>query len=202
MSTLLLSERHKIQNLSDDLESHFHVLFYTALRYSPHNLVSKLVEIMEMFFDDYQIQRDGTVVGGIGKRAEFNNPTQIRELQWPQCLPLTIWIEKTMATVQELLNHHRVVHSARKMATLVGESYSEPDGSKLRLSSHDYLVQLCREALDKDGWPDDDNAGDQLLVGKRSKVGGKSNKRGSDVLDEPSEVRRTSRLRTVNTRKV
>jgi hypothetical protein len=197
MSTLLLSKPHKIQNLSDDLESHFHVLFYTALRYSPHNLISRLECLMQTFFDDYRIQRDGTVIGGVGKSAEFNNRAQTSELQWPQCLPLTYWIDDTMDAVEELLNHHCIVRHARKRATLKGESYSEPDGSDLKLSSHDYLVELCREALDEDGWPDDDNAGDQLLVGKRSKACGKSNKRGSDAVDDPSETQRSSKQRTL-----
>jgi hypothetical protein len=76
--------------------------------------------------------------------------------------------------VQELLDHHRVVRSDRKVATLFGESNSEPDGSNLRLSSHDYLAKLREEAPDKDGWPGNDNAVDQLLVGSQAGGGGQA----------------------------
>ena len=65
MSTKLLMDPGSEHTITDDLESHFFVLMWTALRWVKHNQAGRID--MEYIFD-YQWQGlDGVVKGGAGK---------------------------------------------------------------------------------------------------------------------------------------
>jgi len=71
MSCLLLKGHHIIHTIQDDMESFVHVVLYHALRYLPHNRPLDTTYIMDNIFNDQKVRRDGTYVGGHGKKAMF-----------------------------------------------------------------------------------------------------------------------------------
>ncbi|KAH8115724.1 hypothetical protein DFH11DRAFT_1702549 [Phellopilus nigrolimitatus] len=59
--------RHSIK---DDMESMLYVVLYCCVRWLPHNKLGKLGQRMHMFFDQYDIEVDDTMVGGTNKNCE------------------------------------------------------------------------------------------------------------------------------------
>ena len=67
MSTRLLSKPGSRHTITDDLESHFFVLMWTALHWVKHDLYDGLSIDMEYLFDQQRPSPDGTISGGAGK---------------------------------------------------------------------------------------------------------------------------------------
>ena len=67
MSTRLLSNPGTRHTITDDLESHFFVLVWTALHWVQHNRPSHPRINMEYIFDHQCPYDDGVIMGGAGK---------------------------------------------------------------------------------------------------------------------------------------
>ena len=71
MSTRLLSDPGSGHTITDDLESHFFVLMWTALHWVKHNQAGQIN--MEFIFDQQLPAPDGTVEGGAGKEVMYGS---------------------------------------------------------------------------------------------------------------------------------
>jgi hypothetical protein len=67
MSTRLLTHPGSRHTITDDLESHFFVLMWTALHWVKHNQPGPPHISMEQIFDQQWPDEDGVVEGGAGK---------------------------------------------------------------------------------------------------------------------------------------
>ena len=73
MSTRLLTKPGSRHTITDDLESHYFVLMWTALHWVKHNRPGDPYVAMEMIFDQQQPLPDGIVKGGLGKVSMYGS---------------------------------------------------------------------------------------------------------------------------------
>ena len=71
MSTRLLDNPGARHTITDDLESHFFVLMWTALHWVKHNRPGHSFIKMNFIFDEQRSGADGTVQGGAGKTQMY-----------------------------------------------------------------------------------------------------------------------------------
>ena len=72
MSTRLLSKPGSRHTITDDLESHFFVLMWTALHWVKHDQPDGAID-MELIFDQQRPLPNGIVKGGLGKVAMYQD---------------------------------------------------------------------------------------------------------------------------------
>jgi len=84
MSTRLLTARPGSRHMiTDDLESHYFVLVWTALHWVKHDQAGSPWINMERIFDQQQPLPDGTVQGGMGKERKYRTrDTELREVKF------------------------------------------------------------------------------------------------------------------------
>ena len=73
MSTRLLRCPGSRHTITDDLESHYFVLMWTALHWVKHNQPSSPGIDMELIFDQQRPLSDGIVQGGMGKASMYDS---------------------------------------------------------------------------------------------------------------------------------
>ena len=73
MSTRLLDNPGARHTITDDLESHFFVLMWTALHWVEHNCPGHSFINMKYIFDQQRSDVDGIVRGGAGKGDMYRN---------------------------------------------------------------------------------------------------------------------------------
>ena len=71
MSTRLLDNPGARHTITDDLESHFFVLMWTALHWVKHNRPGRSFIDMKYIFDQQRSDVDGMVKGGAGKTQMY-----------------------------------------------------------------------------------------------------------------------------------
>ena len=87
MSTRLLTSPGSRHTITDDLESHYFVLVWTALHWVKHDQAGSPWINMERIFDQQQSLPDGIVQGGIGKERMYRTEdTELREVKF-SCEP-------------------------------------------------------------------------------------------------------------------
>ena len=86
MSTRLLTSPGSRHTITDDLESHFFVLMWTALHWVRHNQPGRIP--MEYIFDQqWPLQDDDNIVmGGAGKTQMYGSRNFLREVEFA-CVP-------------------------------------------------------------------------------------------------------------------
>ena len=72
MSAKLLMDPKKPNDFVDDIESAYHVLIWSLLRYSKHSLSNRDVTILLLSFDETVVTQEG-VVGGERKKGHFTS---------------------------------------------------------------------------------------------------------------------------------
>ena len=72
MSTRLLTEPGSKHTITDDLESHYFVLMWTALHWVKHDQSAGLID-MEYIFDQQRPLPNGIVEGGVGKERMYRH---------------------------------------------------------------------------------------------------------------------------------
>ena len=84
MSTRLLAARPGSRHtITDDLESHYFVLMWTALHWVKHDQAGSPLLSMEHIFDQYRSRPDGIVQGGMGKERMYQTmDTGLREVKF------------------------------------------------------------------------------------------------------------------------
>ena len=86
MSTRLLIDPRLRHTITDDLESHYFVLMWTALHWVKHDQSAGLIN-MEYIFDQQRLWLDGTVRGGEGKdRMYWNKRSKLHSVEFT-CKP-------------------------------------------------------------------------------------------------------------------
>jgi hypothetical protein len=155
MSTELLEKPTKMQNISDDLESAFWVLLYHALRFVKHNQTSANIDMGFLF--DFGLRKEvgGKMrsVGGQGKRVMLTGPGDWADLEF-ESSPLT-WLFKEL---------HKLFEQAllyRTLTNQLGANAPFKDADE-KLQDAKWVIQMFEEALESDGWPEDDEVPDQL----------------------------------------
>ena len=87
MSTRLLTEPGSRHTITDDLESHFFVIMWTALHWVKHNRPEGSGIDMELIFDQQRPLPGGIVKGGLGKLAMYGSRvSELREVEFA-CKP-------------------------------------------------------------------------------------------------------------------
>ena len=86
MSTRLLTSPRSRHTITDDLESHFFVLMWTALHLVKHSQPGNLSIVMEYLFNQQRSGGDGTVLGGAGKLLMYGSREFLRKVEFA-CKP-------------------------------------------------------------------------------------------------------------------
>ena len=87
MSTRMLTKPGARHTISDDLESHFFVLMWTALHRVKHNRTGRPRIKMEFIFDQQSSYEDGEVMGGAGKVQMYESrDSELLEVEF-SCKP-------------------------------------------------------------------------------------------------------------------
>ena len=73
MSTRLLANPGSRHTITDDLESHFFVLMWTALHWVEHNQPGHPPIDMAYIFDQQRSYGDGIIKGGAGKKEMYSD---------------------------------------------------------------------------------------------------------------------------------
>ena len=87
MSTRLLTSPGSRHTITDDLESHYFVLMWTALHWVKHSQPANPSIDMEHIFDQQRPLSDGIVRGGAGKVEMYGSrESELREVEFT-CKP-------------------------------------------------------------------------------------------------------------------
>ena len=87
MSTRLLTSPGSKHTITDDLESHFFVLMWTALHWVKHNRSDAPAIDMEHIFDQQRPLPDGVIKGGAGKVEMYGSrDSELHEVEFA-CKP-------------------------------------------------------------------------------------------------------------------
>ena len=86
MSTRLLATPGSRHTITDDLESHFFVLMWTALHWVKHNRPGNSKINMEYIFDQQLPYVDGIVMGGAGKVRMYESKNSLCKVEFT-CKP-------------------------------------------------------------------------------------------------------------------
>ena len=87
MSTRLLVNPGARHTITDDLESHFFVLMWTALHWVKHNRPGRPGIDMEFIFDQQWQYGNGIIKGGAGKTQMYDSrETELCKVEFP-CKP-------------------------------------------------------------------------------------------------------------------
>ena len=76
MSAALLQNNQHVHEILDDRESAFHLLTWSALRYTPHSSRDDVGPHMKPY-DEMDVYCNGTVKGGTGKRDMIREPLRV-----------------------------------------------------------------------------------------------------------------------------
>ena len=87
MSTRLLTDSGAKHTITDDLESHYFVLMWTALRWVRHNKPGDSAIDMEHIFDQQRLLPGGIIKGGAGKVEMYGSrESELHEVEF-SCRP-------------------------------------------------------------------------------------------------------------------
>ncbi|TFY79824.1 hypothetical protein EWM64_g4186 [Hericium alpestre] len=157
ISIAILEQRGKLHELSDDLESFFHVLLYHSLRYRAASTGLKgLEDILHHLFDWSDVDTDGHVFGGDGKRATFAS-SKLFGADFARVLP---------APLAQLINDIRGIFMIiyAQPGTPLSPTQEQREAAKSRIASYEFLRTVFTTRLAEDGWHLDDKAFDTMVT--------------------------------------
>jgi hypothetical protein len=162
MSVRLLKNSKKVHELQDDLESHFYVVLYHAMRYLRHDKTPYVSSMMSSLFDDYTVLEDDTVIGG-EKKGCF---VVLEETpRWEDNPALNDFMPEAKEYIKDW------------MLSKVAKNKTDNTTPPLALRDHSDLLRLFEKGYTCGKWPQNDAAKDYL-----------PKKRARDDEDEPVEV--------------
>src|SRR5277367_3330717 len=147
MSCRLLQNPEKIHEVQDDLESHFYLVLYLAMRYMSHNMTHDILSTMDALFDDYIVHHDGTATGG-DRKISFIITKQ------PPRLDNNPALNDFMPAAQEYFTEW--IWNTR------GAVRNDETTSHLALHDHSKLLSLFEKTYTSGQWPENDAAKDYL----------------------------------------
>ena len=147
LSAALLADPSLEPTAQDDLESYIHVTTWTTLRYTAHSLsgpdenaYDRLARGMELMFDLIeQVDADGNGIGGTFKEKYFRDTKFMSKIVVAGNKPLT-----------DLLWDLRMLFARR---------YRDDDAAPV---TYNEVQGIFASALQREDWPEDDEAVDQL----------------------------------------
>ncbi|KAK7457224.1 hypothetical protein VKT23_010526 [Stygiomarasmius scandens] len=153
--------------IRDDLESFFHVLTWTALQYTQHDLAGdQLNNLLHDVYDVVKYEQQKTLGGG-GKVAAMHDRTMKEHVGFVQSAfrDVIVDLEHTFAARYEKDPDEAIVEDLRKMisSTDVPEKFRKVLESQSidlqtqirreRLLSADWMMQRFEDSLKSDDWP-------------------------------------------------
>jgi len=162
MSTRLLTDPESKHTITDDLESHYFVLMWTALRWVKHNQPSDPGIDMEYIFDQQRLLPGGILKGGGGKVEMYGSRgSELREVEF-SCRPFDELFWELWMLFSGYLTQRR--EAARKRTPGPGESAKQglnfgenpdPDINPEPSVWPWQVIDLFEDALKQPGWIDD-----------------------------------------------
>jgi len=151
MSGHLLQNPDKLQDLQDDLESFFHLIFYISITELPTQGFTRPVDkiLAEIYdsgsWDEYREQW----VGGDGKTTMIQNRYRIgNSFEFPGNEPLNEWIIDALSALREYYLH---VTSKMLRKDASNSNNIEP---QMMLYNHSFLDSAFQKALKRIDWTD------------------------------------------------
>ena len=107
MSTRLLTSPGSRHTITDDLESHYFVLMWTALHWVKHNRAGDPFIAMQYIFDHQWPLENGIVKGGAGKLAMYGSrDSELRDVEFA-CEPFNELFWDLWTVFSEYLEQRR-----------------------------------------------------------------------------------------------
>ena len=154
MSGHLLQNPDKLQDLQDDLESFFHLVFYIIITELPTQGFTEQVDIIlaDVYDSGSWNEHREQWVGGDGKTTMIQNRFRIGDsFEFPGNQPLTEWVTIVLDALQEYYWHIASL-KRRKLQQNTGDSNnSQP---QLMLQDHSFFDSVFRKALERTDWTD------------------------------------------------
>jgi len=178
MSTRLLTDPGSKHTITDDLESHYFVLMWTALHWVKHNRPGEPGIDMENIFDQQRPIPGGIVKGGAGKLEMYGSRgSELHEVEF-FCRPFDELFWELWMLFGGYLAQRR--EAARKRDPGPGEypnrdpqsvENSDPDVDSEPSVSPQEVIDLFEAALKQPGWIDDKVADQLPRVGSKNASG-------------------------------
>ena len=160
MASHLLRNPHKPQDLQDDLESFFYLIFFLAVTELPiEGFLEGRSTLVESVFGSCNWRESiEEFVGGDGKTAMITSLGHIGEsYDFPGNRPLTSWIMAALNALGEYYDHVKKQKLAARFAADPEEQQSTPPEATeipLRMRDHSYLDSQFTRALKRSDWAD------------------------------------------------
>ena len=160
MSVALLQNNRHVHEILDDRESAFHVLTWSALRYTAHSRHDNMGSLMDPY-DEVKVDWYGNVKRGSGKRDMIRQPLEVTF--YPPALhnlieDLHTWFEERYRVVKR---NARFPQGPKNFpnANDVANDAAQHDELCEVMRAQGTLVAIFRQWLAED-WPEDDTAQD------------------------------------------
>ena len=168
MASQLLRNPHKLQDLQDDLESFFYLIFFLALTELPiKGLPEGPATIVDAVFGSCTWRESiEEWVGGDGKNSMITSSAHIgTSYDFPGNRPLTGWI---MATLDALEEYYHWNHRKQKLEARLADNQQpttlEAAQIPIRLRDHSFLDSEFQKALGGGVWTDNRLHKDEALA--------------------------------------
>jgi len=160
MSTRLLTSPGSRHTITDDLESHYFVLMWTALHWVRHNRPNDPFVGMEHIFDHQWPLANGIVEGGAGKVAMYGSKnSHLRDVEfacepfnklfWDLWTLFAIYLVKMRGAILNLGPGEHSLQDLNFQKALSSDADPEPSVSPRE------VIDLFEAALKQPGWIDD-----------------------------------------------
>ena len=183
MSVALLQDEEHKHEILDDRESVFHVLTWSALRYTPHSHQDDVEPYLKPY-DEVLAHRDGTVTGGTLKKDMIRSP--LRVTFYPPALHALI--EELCAWFDEryrVLQRRSLIFSVERGGEYFDAIKAHHHKFCEMMRENGSLVRVFRQSLASGDWSNDG-------VAQENKT------RKHKALDLTPDSPRSSKFRKVN----
>ncbi|KAF9226393.1 hypothetical protein BS17DRAFT_777175 [Gyrodon lividus] len=180
MSAALLQDVGKLHTLVDDLESFLHVLGWATIRFVPTSdayLAEQRTADLRRIFDDADFKKEGAMVGGSAKadalrgggyppaKFQLKQPSPLHTLLETLSSPfISLYAKKPPTAGDRAKVEQRSTAEADEDVILLWSSIVRYDRDMKRLESSTWFINTIENALQQEGWPEDDKADPNLLL--------------------------------------
>ena len=157
MASQLLRNPHKLQDLQDDLESFFYLIFFLAVTQLPIDgfLEGRATLVDSVFGSCNWRESIEEWVGGDGKNSMITSLEHIGEsYDFPGNRALTGWIMVALDALGEYYAHLKTRKLAARLAADQEQPIPEVAQIPLRMRDHSYLESQFERALKRNDWAD------------------------------------------------
>ena len=160
MSVALLQNDRHVHEILDDRESAFHVLTWSALRYTAHSSRDDVGPHMKPY-NEIDVYRNGNVKGGFRKELMIRKPLEVTF--YPPALhnlieDLRIWFEERYRVVKRNVRFPQGPKNFPNANDVANDAAQHDELCEV-MRTQGTLVAIFRQWLAED-WPEDDTAQD------------------------------------------